>query len=72
MTFSNPIYTAVTTHFFDFLSNNINKAFESRCHELYYKNGKASENVKISGAEMAIVPNHETIAMSQVKVAEVP
>ena len=36
MTFSNPLYSSVTTHFFDYLANNINKAFEKRCYELYY------------------------------------
>jgi hypothetical protein len=37
MTFANPLYSSVTTHFFDYLANNINKAFEKRCEELYYK-----------------------------------
>ena len=37
MTFSNPIYSSITTTFFDYLANNINQAFEKRCHELYYK-----------------------------------
>ena len=37
MTFANPLYSSVTTHFFDYLTNNINKAFEKRCQELYYK-----------------------------------
>jgi ribosome-associated toxin RatA of RatAB toxin-antitoxin module len=37
MTFSNPLYSSITTNFFDYLANNINKAFEKRCEELYYK-----------------------------------
>jgi len=37
MTFSNPLYTHVTKSFFDYLATNINKAFEQRCLEKYYK-----------------------------------
>ena len=37
MTFANPLYSSITTNFFDYLANNINKAFEKRCEELYYK-----------------------------------
>jgi ribosome-associated toxin RatA of RatAB toxin-antitoxin module len=31
MTFSNPLYSAVTKNFFDYLAKNINKSFEQRC-----------------------------------------
>ena len=34
MTFANPIYSSITTTFFDFLANGINQAFEKRCREL--------------------------------------
>ena len=47
MTFANPLYSSVTTHFFDYLSNNINQAFEKRCFELYYQGKKDESGVKI-------------------------
>lgn len=28
MTFANPLYSSITSHFFDYLAKNINKAFE--------------------------------------------
>lgn len=37
MAFANPLYSSITNHFFDYLSKNINTAFEKRCYELYYK-----------------------------------
>jgi hypothetical protein len=38
----------VTTHFFDYLANNINTAFEKRCFELYYKDVKITPSKKTS------------------------
>jgi ribosome-associated toxin RatA of RatAB toxin-antitoxin module len=40
MTFNNPLYSSITTTFFDYLANNINQAFEKRCFDLYYKDKK--------------------------------
>ena len=37
MVFHNPLYSTVTTTFFDYLAKNVNKAFEQRCYDLYYK-----------------------------------
>ena len=51
MTFANPLYSSVTTHFFDYLANNINKAFEKRCEELYYKD-RALGVTKMKGETM--------------------
>mgnify|MGYP006121756203 CR=1 FL=1 len=36
MTFSNPLYSAVTSKFFDFLATTMHTCFQDRCRELYY------------------------------------
>jgi cell shape-determining protein MreC len=48
MTFSNPLYSAITLRFFDYLANNINHAFEKRCQELYYMGKQNNENTEVS------------------------
>ena len=66
MTFANPLYSSVTTHFFDYLANNINKAFEKRCEELYYKDRVIG--VKKMKAEILAAPiteNRITIIAAQ-------
>lgn len=57
MSFANPLYSSITTHFFDFLANNINKAFEKRCYELYYKD----KEPKVKSKVIADHGNKETI-----------
>lgn len=47
MSFSNPLYSAITTQFFDYLVLNINQAFEKRCYELYYQNGPPKKSPSI-------------------------
>lgn len=44
MTFTSSIYTSITNQFFDFLAKNINKSFEQRCYELYYKDQNINHN----------------------------
>ena len=60
MTFANPLYYSITNNFFDYLSNNINKAFEKRCEELYYKN-RALGEIKKGKVESQAAPKTEKI-----------
>ena len=44
MEFSSSIYSGITSKFFDFLIENINKQFEERCAELT-RNGKYTDEI---------------------------
>lgn len=37
MEFTNSLYTSITRQFFDLLTSGVNKSFEQRCFDLYYK-----------------------------------
>ena len=51
MTFTNSLYTSITNQFFDYLAKSINKCFEERCYNLYYKDFTPSEDSAITHDE---------------------
>lgn len=73
MKFSNPLYSAVTSQFFDYLAKNITQAFEKRCYELYYKDKKISDTNKHNGdsiRKINEIPNKLKTVKSDEKLEE--
>ena len=59
MTFNNPLYSAVTSQFFNFLANTMHQCFQDRCQEQFYSDPSAESSEDESIDHSSMITNYE-------------